>query len=72
MFLATVFLRILVLIFFLPHINEEGAWTMRAAIRDMIRLTREGFDRRILQIRIKWLRKRWRRHYEKQETKKEE
>ena len=72
MFLATVLLRILVLIFFLPHINEEGAWTMHAAIKDMIRLSREGFDRRILQFRIKWLRKRWRRHYEEQKMNKEE
>jgi len=72
MFLATVLLRILVLIFFLPHINEEGAWTMGAAIKDMIRLSREGFDRRILQFRIKWLRRRWRRHYEEQKMNKEE
>lgn len=66
MFLATILLRLLVVILVLPRISEEGAWTMGAAIKDMVRVTRTGLERRLFLFRLKVLRQRWRRKMDDQ------
>ncbi|MCE5341992.1 MAG: MFS transporter [Eubacteriales bacterium] len=61
LFLATIVLRLLVVIVFLPRISEEGAWTMSAAFKDMLRLAREGYTRRVYLLRTKLLRRKARK-----------
>jgi len=58
LFLATVILRFVVLFIYLPRISEEGAWTLSAALKDIVFRTRESYRRRILSIRVSILRKR--------------
>jgi len=64
LFLTTIFLRLLVMLIYLPHIHEDGAWTVSATVKDMVRLTREGFDRRLLQYHVKRIRRKWRRKHD--------
>jgi MFS family permease len=57
MFLTTIVLRIIVLIGFMPLITEEGAWTMSAAAKDMLRLTKESINRRLYMLNAKLIRR---------------
>ncbi|MDD3409374.1 MAG: hypothetical protein PHY12_01045, partial [Eubacteriales bacterium] len=66
MFLATMALRVLVCILFLPRITEQGAWKLGAMLRDMWLRTKTGFQRRIFGIRAYVLRKRARRKMERE------
>jgi len=61
MFLATIALRIVVMFVFLPRISEEGAWTLSAALKDIVKRTQDSFNRRVLSFRVKMLRRRERR-----------
>ncbi len=72
MFLATIALRLIVMIGFLPRISEEGAWTVSATLRDMSRRTREGYARRVFLFRLKLIRRREHRRHEAQRTMKKE
>jgi MFS family permease len=72
MFLATILLRLIVMIGFLPRISEEGAWTVSATLKDMSRRTREGYARRVFLFRLKLIRRRERRRHEAQRTMKKE
>ncbi len=72
MFLATIVLRLIVILVFLPRISEEGAWTMRAALKDMRRISRENAARFTLRMRAWLLRYKKRRQYEESQLKKEE
>jgi len=69
MFLTTIALRLMVMFVFLPRISEEGAWTVSAALRDMLRIAEEGAVRRVFQARATFLRRRWRRRHADTETK---
>ncbi len=57
MFLATIALRLIVLIIFLPRITEEGAWTMSAVVKDLLRLTKESYTRKMYLLRSKLIRR---------------
>lgn len=61
MFLATIALRIMVMFVFLPRISEEGAWTLSAALKDIVFRTQDSFNRRVIAFRVKRLRRRERR-----------
>lgn len=65
MFIATILLRVLVVLFLIPHISEEGAWTMKDAFHDMVRLGKEGASLRFFQLRAKLLRRKWRKEHDR-------
>lgn len=74
MFLTTIVLRLIVMLVFLPRISEENAWTLRDALGDIIKRTRESYQRKVLLFRVKRLRRQERRrniHHE-QTTNEEE
>jgi len=74
MFLATIVLRIVVMFVFLPRISEEGAWTLSAALKDIVLRTQDSFNRRVIAFRVKRLRRRERRQrdHDTQPTDREE
>ena len=61
MIFATILLRIIVLIIFLPRIHEDGAHTLSGAVRSIARDTTGQMNRRINAVRATILRKRLRR-----------
>ena len=61
LFLLSVLLRLLVMFVFLPRISEEGAWTLRATLSDILLRTRDSLLKVWMQIRVKSLRRRARR-----------
>ena len=65
LFLTTIALRVLVMFVFLPRISEEGAWTLRATLADMLLRTRDSLVKRVVQLRVLLLRRRARRASEK-------
>jgi len=67
MFLTTIVLRLIVILVFLPRISEEGAWTLRDALGDIVKRTRESHQRRVLLFQVKLLRRRERRREAHQE-----
>ena len=74
MFLATIALRIVVMFVFLPRISEEGAWTLSAALKDIVLRTQDSFNRRVIAFRVQRLRRRERRQrdHDTQPTDREE
>ncbi|MDD3214531.1 MAG: MFS transporter, partial [Eubacteriales bacterium] len=66
MFLATIVLRLLVALVVLPRISEDGAWTVGAAFKDMLRAAVTGLERRVFLLRLKLIRKRWRKKMDDQ------
>ena len=63
----TVLLRLIVMFALLPRISEEGAWTLKATVLDIVKRTQSSITNTYMQIHIKWLRKQARRR-EKQST----
>ena len=61
MFLATIALRLLVMLLLLPRISEEGAWKMSDALADILRRTRDGARMRWFEARVWLLRRKARR-----------
>jgi len=66
LFLLSILLRVIVMLVFLPRITEEGAWTLRDALSDMLQRTRSSFINGITQVRISILRKRARRYEDRE------
>lgn len=64
MIFATLLLRSLVLILFLPRIHEDGAQTLSGTVRSIARDTSSQMGRRVSSIRATALRKRLRRQME--------
>ena len=66
-FMLTMALRLLVVVFALPWVQEEGAWRATDALRDIIKRTRESFTARYQSIRTFILRKRLRKQLKQEE-----
>lgn len=61
LFLTTIALRLIVVLVFLPKITEEGSWSLRDVLRDILARTRDGCRRRIVAFQVLILRRRERR-----------
>ncbi len=68
LFLLSVLLRAAVVFVFLPRVTEEGAWTLRDTVSDLLRRARDSALVAWVQLRVKLLRRKARRQERAQEN----
>ncbi len=61
LFLISIVMRFLAMFILLPRISEDGAWTLKATLADLMLRARSDIARRYLQLKVHYLRRRARR-----------